>query len=177
MGAGAPRFSWREPIAHLPRRFSTGPYKPPSDVRSTTLLHTLRCITLSTLHKRRNDLNGSEPGANEAWRCVRLIFTHRSRRERIGVAPNAQATAPTPTSLTKGSDGRGRRPKEHHGQAARPPFSEDFDPFEDTSKEVTVGYKWELRKKGILKIGAIENISSFDNSPDFGVHVGFSQRF
>ncbi len=45
------------------------------------------------------------------------------------------------------------------------------------SNEVTVGYKWKLRKKGSLEIGAIENISSFDNSPDFGVHVGFSQPF
>ncbi len=61
--------------------------------------------------------------------------------------------------------------------AAAGAFSEDFGPFEDTSKEVTVGYKWELRKKGSLEIGAIENISSFDNSPDFGVHVGFSQPF
>ena len=42
---------------------------------------------------------------------------------------------------------------------------------------VTVGSKWELRKKGILEIGAIKNISSYDNSPDFGIHVGFSQRF
>ncbi len=49
------RFSWREPIAHLPRRFSTGPYKPPSDVRPATLLHTLRRITLS--NERRNDLD------------------------------------------------------------------------------------------------------------------------
>ncbi len=40
-----------------------------------------------------------------------------------------------------------------------------------------MGYKWELRQKGILEIGAIENIGSFDNSPDFGIHVGFSQRF
>ena len=53
----------------------------------------------------------------------------------------------------------------------------DFGPFSDTSEEVTVGYKWELRQKGILETGLIENIGAFDNSPDFGFHVGFSQRF
>ena len=54
---------------------------------------------------------------------------------------------------------------------------EDFGPFSDTSNEVTVGYRWELGQKGILEIGLIENIGSYDNSPDFGIHVGFSQRF
>lgn len=52
-----------------------------------------------------------------------------------------------------------------------------YGPFSATSNEVTVGYKWELRKKGILEIGLIENIGEYDNSPDFGFHVGFSQRF
>lgn len=54
---------------------------------------------------------------------------------------------------------------------------DDFGPFADASNEVTIGYKWELRRKGILEIGLIENIVAFDNSPDFGVHVGVSQRF
>jgi len=54
---------------------------------------------------------------------------------------------------------------------------EDFGPFSDTSNEITVGYKWEVRQKGILELGFIENIGSFDNSPDFGIHAGFSQRF
>jgi thioredoxin-related protein len=52
-----------------------------------------------------------------------------------------------------------------------------FGPFSDNSNELTVGYKWELRSRGILEVGLIENIVSFDNSPDFGIHVGYSQRF
>ena len=54
---------------------------------------------------------------------------------------------------------------------------ENFGPFSDESNEITVGYKWELRKSGVLELGLIENIIEFDNSPDFGFHVGFSQRF
>ena len=54
---------------------------------------------------------------------------------------------------------------------------EDFAPFSDESNEITLGYKWEVRNRGVLEIGLIENIISFDNSPDFGFHVGFSQRF
>jgi len=52
-----------------------------------------------------------------------------------------------------------------------------FGAFGETSNEVTLGYKWELRQKGILEFGLIENVGSFDNSPDFGFHLGFSQRF
>ena len=52
-----------------------------------------------------------------------------------------------------------------------------FDPFSDRSDELTIGWKWEVVDKGILEVGLIENILSFDNSPDFGIHVGFTRRF
>ena len=52
-----------------------------------------------------------------------------------------------------------------------------FDPFSDRSDELTIGWKYEIIDKGILEVGLIENILSFDNSPDFGVHVGFTRRF
>ena len=29
----------------------------------------------------------------------------------------------------------------------------------------------------VLEIGLIENTVTVDNSPDFGVHVGYTQRF
>ena len=54
---------------------------------------------------------------------------------------------------------------------------EDFDPFSQASNEITIGYKWELPKAGIIEIGLVENIFTFGNSPDFGLHVGFSRRF
>ena len=53
----------------------------------------------------------------------------------------------------------------------------DFGPFDDASNEVTLGWKWEVVQRGVLEVGLIENLISFDNSPDFGFHVGYSQRF
>jgi thiol-disulfide isomerase/thioredoxin len=53
----------------------------------------------------------------------------------------------------------------------------DFDPFSKTSNEVVIGWKWEFRQAGVLEIGLLENIVTFDNSPDFGFHAGFTQRF
>jgi len=53
----------------------------------------------------------------------------------------------------------------------------DFGPFSDSTNELTIGWKWEVRNGGILELGLIENIIEFDNGPDFGVHAGFSQRF
>jgi len=49
--------------------------------------------------------------------------------------------------------------------------------FSETSNEIVLGWKWEVRQAGVLEIGLLENIVSFDNSPDFGVHAAFTQRF
>ena len=38
-------------------------------------------------------------------------------------------------------------------------------------------WKWEVRQAGVLEIGLIENILEFGNSPDFGVHAAWTQRF
>jgi thioredoxin-related protein len=54
---------------------------------------------------------------------------------------------------------------------------ENFGPFSDPSNEITLGWKWEFLEGSILEIGIIENIFSYDNSPDFGIHIGYSQRF
>lgn len=53
----------------------------------------------------------------------------------------------------------------------------DFTPFSDPSNEVTIGWKWELVERGVLEVGLIENVVSQDNSPDFGLRLGFSRRF
>jgi len=55
--------------------------------------------------------------------------------------------------------------------------AKDLGPFSSVSNEVIVGWKWELRPAGVLEIGLLENILSFDNSPDFGIHAAFTQRF
>lgn len=47
----------------------------------------------------------------------------------------------------------------------------------DTSNEIVFGWKWEVQEAGVLEIGLLENIVSFDNSPDFGVHAAWTQRF
>ena len=53
----------------------------------------------------------------------------------------------------------------------------DFPPFANESHEVTLGWKWEVLSKTVIEIGLIENLISFDNSPDFGIHVGLVRRF
>ncbi len=53
----------------------------------------------------------------------------------------------------------------------------DVGPFAESSNEVTLGWKAEVRKLGVLELGLIENIVTFDNSPDFGIHAAFTQRF
>ncbi len=53
----------------------------------------------------------------------------------------------------------------------------DFSPFSRDSTELTLGLKWELADRRVLEVGLIENIVSFDNSPDFGLHLGFARRF
>jgi thiol-disulfide isomerase/thioredoxin len=52
-----------------------------------------------------------------------------------------------------------------------------LDAFRDASHEVTLGWKIELIDRGVLEIGLVENIITFDNSPDFGIHAGWTQRF
>jgi hypothetical protein len=53
----------------------------------------------------------------------------------------------------------------------------DFGPFTDDSHEVTLGWKWEARPRMVIEVGLIENLIAFDNSPDFGIHVGLVRRF
>jgi len=55
--------------------------------------------------------------------------------------------------------------------------AKDLGVFSETSNEIVLGWKWEIRQAGVLEIGLLENIVVFDNSPDLGVHVGFTQRF
>ena len=54
---------------------------------------------------------------------------------------------------------------------------ENLDSFSDTSNELTLGWKKQVVPKGVLEVGIIENLVSFDNSPDAGFHVGYSHRF
>jgi len=55
--------------------------------------------------------------------------------------------------------------------------AKDLGVFSETSNEVVLGWKWEARPAGVLEIGLLENIVVFDNSPDLGFHVAWTQRF
>lgn len=52
----------------------------------------------------------------------------------------------------------------------------DFGSFSDPSHEVSLGFKGKLSKKLIWELGLLENIITYDNSPDFGLHWGISFR-
>lgn len=45
------------------------------------------------------------------------------------------------------------------------------------SHEITLGAKWEIIKGTVLEFGLIENIITYGNSPDFGLHLGVTTRF
>jgi len=53
----------------------------------------------------------------------------------------------------------------------------DLSPFSRSSNEVTLGWKGEILKNVVLELGLIENIITYDNSPDFGIHAGLTMRF
>lgn len=55
--------------------------------------------------------------------------------------------------------------------------AKDFGPFSDPSWEITLGWKSEVATGTVLELGLIENIITFDNSPDFGIHAGVTTRF
>ncbi|HSL17980.1 MAG TPA: DUF3187 family protein [Methylomirabilota bacterium] len=53
----------------------------------------------------------------------------------------------------------------------------DIPPFSEPSNEIVIGWKWEATTGGVLEVGLLENIITFDNSPDFGIHAAWLQRF
>lgn len=55
--------------------------------------------------------------------------------------------------------------------------AEHLGPFSTPSHEVTLGWKVEIWQGAVLEVGVIENVLVFDNSPDFGIHSGFTYRF
>ena len=55
--------------------------------------------------------------------------------------------------------------------------AEDLGEISKPSHEVTLGWKGEIKKGTVLEVGLIENVITYDNSPDFGIHVGVKHRF
>lgn len=61
-------------------------------------------------------------------------------------------------------------------QIAAASATADYPEFDSPVVETTLGFKRKL-PYGVLEFGLIENLFFFDNSPDFGFHVGYSVGF
>lgn len=46
--------------------------------------------------------------------------------------------------------------------------------LDEASNEIHFGFKWRINENYLVDFALIENIISWDNSPDFGVHLGIS---
>jgi thiol-disulfide isomerase/thioredoxin len=55
--------------------------------------------------------------------------------------------------------------------------AEDLGDISKPSHEVTLGWKGEVKKGTVVEVGLIENVITYDNSPDFGIHLGVKHRF
>ncbi len=53
----------------------------------------------------------------------------------------------------------------------------NLNSLSDPSHEIGLGFKWQIRKSGVIEFSIIENILDYANSPDFGVHLAYSHRF
>ena len=55
--------------------------------------------------------------------------------------------------------------------------AEDLGEISKPSHEVTLGWKGEIKKGTVVEVGLIENVITYGNSPDFGIHLGVKHRF
>lgn len=53
----------------------------------------------------------------------------------------------------------------------------DYHVFSSASHEITLGAKLAVDRRSLIEVGLLENIIIFDNSPDFGIHVGLKTVF
>jgi hypothetical protein len=52
--------------------------------------------------------------------------------------------------------------------------AENFDEFSEPSFEVTLGFKAKMTRYTAIEFGLLENLVFYENSPDFGVHLGIT---
>ncbi|MDY6793243.1 MAG: DUF3187 family protein [Thermodesulfobacteriota bacterium] len=53
----------------------------------------------------------------------------------------------------------------------------DFGSLSNPSHEINLGFKWQLSSGSIIEFALVENVITFDNSPDFGLHFALSYPF
>ena len=56
------------------------------------------------------------------------------------------------------------------------PAVKDVRKLDEPSHEVHLGFKWSTQRHGVVQFGLIENVIVHDNSPDFGLHLGWSYQ-
>ena len=54
---------------------------------------------------------------------------------------------------------------------------ENVSGLNESSHEIHLGLKYRTRTAGVFEFGVIENAVTFDNSPDFGFHLGWVESF
>lgn len=57
------------------------------------------------------------------------------------------------------------------------PDIKHIEKLDDPSHEVHLGFKWSIQHYGMIEFAFIENIITWENSPDFGLHAGWSYVF
>ncbi len=55
--------------------------------------------------------------------------------------------------------------------------AKDLGVFSETSNEIVLGWKWELRQAGVLEIGLLENIVVFDDCLEIEVPADADMGF
>lgn len=54
---------------------------------------------------------------------------------------------------------------------------ENFGNLSNGSHELDLGFKWKFSGGNVIEFAIIENIITYDNSPDFGIHLAYEYRF
>ena len=57
------------------------------------------------------------------------------------------------------------------------PDIKNIDKLDDPSHEVHLGFQWHSQHCGMIEFALIENVVTCNNSPDFGLHAGWSYVF
>jgi signal peptidase I len=57
------------------------------------------------------------------------------------------------------------------------PDIRNIDKLDDPSHEVHLGFKWHSQHYGMIEFALIENVITWNNTPDFGLHAGWSYVF
>ncbi len=55
--------------------------------------------------------------------------------------------------------------------------TQNLGKWSDPSHELNLGFTWRVSRHGTVEFALLENLFTFDNSPDFGIHAGYEHHF